>query len=296
MPRRKHKGNERLSIHLNSPQAFKAGVTPRDVLSGKVTRLEHAVSPRACLVVQIVGSIGVAVDDGQKIHRTYGFDFLGRGPDKKKAVTIFDGVLHIPRNSPDGVSWPFSLRIPTSAGHALGPGSPNAGTNGFFSPVHAMATGSLLEAYIWEQKHQMYGGGLQWKKTASARVPIVAKPTVNLTIKECVLELFKSSRAPRYAFNVVVAYPDVVKLILSPTSSSGGHGRGRDTAASQIYVLFQISIQPLGEQSTARVFDPRLPKDSDAAGGHLELVHDQHTPVVLLAARLCVEDAIPDGI
>lgn len=111
MPATTRKSSPDLAIQVNSlGRPFKPG----DVITGRVIRQSHAVSPMATVEICLFGrakvKLGKTRSNGQSTYTTYyrgRFNFFGRNTRRQ----LFTGPIHIPQEGP-GQSWDFAIEIP----------------------------------------------------------------------------------------------------------------------------------------------------------------------------------------
>lgn len=112
MPPTATKSGTYLAIHLDNPsQTFHPG----SVITGTVTRSDHAVSPTATVEIRVLGraktKIAKTRTTGQATWTDYyrgRFNFF----DDSAATCLHSGPLHIAQGDA-GQTWPFEIRIPT---------------------------------------------------------------------------------------------------------------------------------------------------------------------------------------
>ncbi|KAK3372069.1 hypothetical protein B0H63DRAFT_483780 [Podospora didyma] len=121
------KGGPKLAIQLNITNHL-AKRSPGDTVAGHVQRQAHAVSPHASVVIKLMGR-SVAMlrkktgtsDNETTRHYKSEFNLLNLQP-----VILFDGPLHIPPDTQQPHSWPFTFNIPSVCSPSIAGGqNPN---------------------------------------------------------------------------------------------------------------------------------------------------------------------------
>lgn len=124
---------------------------PGDVITGRVVRKAHVVSPMAMVEVWLLGRakvrLGVTRSNGQGAQTTYyrgRFNFFDKVPQRIKA-----GPVHVPPNGP-AESWDFAIEIPSKMSPKSVLSEHKDPSKGSFVPLNAEAicSQSLPSSFI----------------------------------------------------------------------------------------------------------------------------------------------------
>lgn len=130
-----------LAIQVDCPSKT---YNPGSVITGRVIRTKHAVSPMAVVEVRLHGraksKIAITRSNGQSTYTTYyrgRFNFL----DDSTASEIYNGPLHIASDAP-GETWPFAIHIPSN----ISPGALLSGHSDQKSSFLSLAPDSIASS------------------------------------------------------------------------------------------------------------------------------------------------------
>ncbi|KAJ5151359.1 uncharacterized protein N7482_010611 [Penicillium canariense] len=108
MPPQRKTGNKDFKFDVAAPPGWT--FAPGDVIIGNLVRHAHIVTPEATVTLSLIGRVKTRfVQETSSSDREYSDEWhlFERLPE-----VIFRGPLHLPEESTESLSWPFSIQIP----------------------------------------------------------------------------------------------------------------------------------------------------------------------------------------
>ncbi|KAJ5812273.1 hypothetical protein N7474_008574 [Penicillium riverlandense] len=123
MPFSTDRNKTELKLVVAAPPGWK--YAPGDTIIGDLVRPEPIITPEATVSLALMSSIRTNLEESasrkassnsngnrndHKLNGNYPAEWHLLNP---KPITLFSGPLHVPKNSDEAATWPFSIQIPT---------------------------------------------------------------------------------------------------------------------------------------------------------------------------------------